>query len=68
MIIARVISRLIISETSSSWLNWEKPRGLYIRIYSICKTVLAHESGDPGVQLNEKKTEGRKSRETVPLR
>jgi hypothetical protein len=32
-----------------------------IRIYSICKTVLAHESGDPGVQLN-KKTEGRKSR------
>jgi hypothetical protein len=33
---------------------------------SICKTVLSHESGDPGVQLNEK-TEGRKSRETVPL-
>jgi hypothetical protein len=25
-----------------------------IRIYSICKTVLAHESGDPGVQFNEK--------------
>jgi hypothetical protein len=24
---------------------------------SICKTVLAHESGDPGVQFNEK-TEG----------
>jgi hypothetical protein len=22
---------------------------------SICKTVLAHESGDPGVQFNEKK-------------
>jgi hypothetical protein len=34
---------------------------------SICKTVLAHESGDPGVQFNEK-TEGRKSCETVPLR
>jgi hypothetical protein len=33
---------------------------------SICKTVLAHESGDPGVQLT-KKTEGRKSRDTVPL-
>jgi hypothetical protein len=33
---------------------------------SICKTVLAHESGDPGVQFNEK-TEGRKSRKTVPL-
>jgi hypothetical protein len=31
-----------------------------------CKTVLAHESGDPGVQFNEK-TEARKSRETVPL-
>jgi hypothetical protein len=27
---------------------------------SICKTVLAHESGDPGVQFNEK-TEGRTS-------
>jgi hypothetical protein len=34
---------------------------------SICKTVLAHESGDPGVQFNEKKTEGRKFCETVPL-
>jgi hypothetical protein len=33
---------------------------------SICKTVLAHESGDPGVQFNEK-TEGRKSRDTVSL-
>jgi hypothetical protein len=33
---------------------------------SICKTVLAHESGDPGVQFDEK-TRGRKSRETVPL-
>jgi hypothetical protein len=33
----------------------------------ICKTVLAHESGDPGVQFNEK-TEGRKSRDTVPLK
>jgi hypothetical protein len=34
---------------------------------SICKTVLAHETGDPGVQFNEK-TESQKSRETVPLR
>jgi hypothetical protein len=33
---------------------------------SICKTVLDHESGDPWVQFNEK-TEGRKSRDTVPL-
>jgi hypothetical protein len=33
---------------------------------SIFKTALAHESGDPGVPFNEKKTEGRKSRETVP--
>jgi hypothetical protein len=33
---------------------------------SICKTVLVHESRDPGVQFNEK-TEGRKSRDTVPL-
>jgi hypothetical protein len=33
---------------------------------SICKTVLAHESGDPRVQFNEK-TEGRKSRDTVSL-
>jgi hypothetical protein len=33
---------------------------------SICKTVLAHELGDPGVQFDEK-TRGRKSRETVPL-
>jgi hypothetical protein len=33
---------------------------------SICKTVLGHESGDPGEQFNEK-TEGQKSRETVPL-
>jgi hypothetical protein len=40
----------------------------YLREFeSICKTVLAHKSGDPGVQFNEK-TEGRKSRETVPLR
>jgi hypothetical protein len=30
------------------------------------QNVLAHESGDSGVQLN-KKTEGRKFRETVPL-
>jgi hypothetical protein len=33
---------------------------------SICKTVSAHESEDPGVQFNEK-TEGQKSRDTVPL-
>jgi hypothetical protein len=39
----------------------------YLREFeSICKTVLAHESGDPGVQFNET-TEGRKSRATVPL-
>jgi hypothetical protein len=24
---------------------------------SMCKTILAHESGDPGVQFDEKKTE-----------
>jgi hypothetical protein len=34
---------------------------------SICKIVLAHESGDPGVQFNEK-NEGRKSRDTVSLK
>jgi hypothetical protein len=40
----------------------------YLReLESICKPVLAHESGDPGVQFNEK-TEGPKSRQTVPLR
>jgi hypothetical protein len=40
----------------------------YLREFEyIWKTVLAHESGDPGVQFNEK-TEGRKSRETVPLK
>jgi hypothetical protein len=33
---------------------------------SICKTVLAHESGDPGVEFNEK-NRGSKSRETVSL-
>jgi hypothetical protein len=41
----------------------------YLREFeSIRKTVLvlAHESGDPGVQFNEK-TEGRKSCDTVPL-
>jgi hypothetical protein len=39
----------------------------YLREFeSICKTVLASVSGDPGVQFNEK-TEGRKSRETVSL-
>jgi hypothetical protein len=31
------------------------------------KTALAHESGDPGLPFKER-TEGRKSRETVPLR
>jgi hypothetical protein len=37
----------------------------YLRKFeSICETVSAHESGDPGVYFNEK-TEGRKSRETV---
>jgi hypothetical protein len=40
----------------------------YLREFeSICKIVLTHESGGPGVQFNEK-TEGRNSRETVPLR
>jgi hypothetical protein len=34
----------------------------------IYKTVFAQESGHPGVPFSEKKTEGRKSRETVPLR
>jgi hypothetical protein len=39
----------------------------YLREFEfMCKTVLAHESGDPGVQFNEK-TEGRNSRDTVPL-
>jgi hypothetical protein len=33
---------------------------------SLCKTVLAHVSGDLGVQFNEK-TEGQKSHDTVPL-
>jgi hypothetical protein len=33
----------------------------------MCKTILAHESGDPGVQFDEK-NRGRKSRETVPLK
>jgi hypothetical protein len=33
---------------------------------SICKTVLALESGTQGYSLT-KRTEGRKSRETVPL-
>jgi hypothetical protein len=33
---------------------------------SICKTVLANESGNQGVQFN-KKTEGRKSGDTVTL-
>jgi hypothetical protein len=32
------------------------------------KTALSHESGDPWVPFSEKKTEGRTSRETVPLR
>jgi hypothetical protein len=34
---------------------------------SLFKTALAHESGHPGVPFNEK-TEGRKSRYTVPLK
>jgi hypothetical protein len=34
---------------------------------AIFKTAIALESGDPRVPFNEK-TEGRKSRETVPLR
>jgi hypothetical protein len=39
----------------------------YLREFeSICKTVLAHKSGDPGVQFNEK-TESWKSRDIVPL-
>jgi hypothetical protein len=39
----------------------------YVREYEfIFKTALAHESGDLGVLFAEK-TEGRKSRETVPL-
>jgi hypothetical protein len=39
----------------------------YLRDYEfIFKTALAHESGNPGV-LFAKKTEGQKSRETVPL-
>jgi hypothetical protein len=39
----------------------------YLREYDfIFETALAHESGDPGV-LILKKTEGRKSRDTVPL-
>jgi hypothetical protein len=36
-----------------------------IRIYM--QNRFCHESGDPGAQFNEK-TEGRKSRETVPLK
>jgi hypothetical protein len=39
----------------------------YLREFEfIFKTALAHESGDPGYCLS-KKTEGRKSRENVPL-
>jgi hypothetical protein len=38
-----------------------------VEFESLCKTVLAHESGDPGVQFSEK-IEGKKSCETVPLR
>jgi hypothetical protein len=39
----------------------------YLREYEfIFETALAHESGGPGVLIVEK-TEGRKSRETVPL-
>jgi hypothetical protein len=40
----------------------------YLREYEfIFKTALAHESGDPRV-LFAKKTEGRKSRDIVPLK
>jgi hypothetical protein len=41
----------------------------YLREYEfIFKTALAHESGDPAVLFClPKKTEGQKSRETVPL-
>jgi hypothetical protein len=50
---------------------WHSGESIFVVEYlsefkSICKTVLAHESGDAGVQLN-KKTEGQKSRETVLL-
>jgi hypothetical protein len=39
----------------------------YLRKYEfIFKTALTHESGDPEVLFAEK-TEGQKSRETVPL-
>jgi hypothetical protein len=39
----------------------------YLREYEyIFKTALAHESGGPGVLIDEK-TEGQKSRDTVPL-
>jgi hypothetical protein len=39
----------------------------YLRDFaSIFETALAHESGDPGV-LFAKKSEGRKSLDTVPL-
>jgi hypothetical protein len=34
----------------------------YLREFkSICKTVLAHESGDPGVQFNEKNRRSKNS-------
>jgi hypothetical protein len=40
----------------------------YLRKYEfIFETALAHESGGPGVLIDEK-TEGRKSRDTVPLK
>jgi hypothetical protein len=40
----------------------------YLREYeSICKTVLAHESGGTQGYSSTKKTEGRKSRDTAPL-
>jgi hypothetical protein len=32
------------------------------------KTALAHEPGEPGYRLTKKKTEGRKSHDTVPLK
>jgi hypothetical protein len=40
----------------------------YFREYEfIFEIALAHESVDPGVLFDEKKTRGRKSRATVPL-
>jgi hypothetical protein len=54
-----------IARSRFSASNWIE---LLRQFESIFKTPLAHESGDPGVPFKEKKTEGRKSRETVPLK